>query len=270
MIEVRPQWLAQVVEEPIEPGRRVVDPHHHFFRAGSAFPFYDLAELRADTAGHRVTRTVFVQCGEAYYENGPVALRPVGETAWVEDIAREAAREPGATQVAAIVGTADLRLGAAVREVLEAHRAASARFRGVRQMAAFDSAEGVYSVEGIADADLYGERSFREGFAVLAELGLSFDAWHYHHQTPALTALARAFPAVPIVLDHFGTPLGVGPYAGREEEIYATWARDLAELARCPNVMLKVGGLAMPWNGFGFERAARPPDSDELVARQGR
>lgn len=101
-------------------------------------------------------------------------------------------------------------------------------------------------------------------------MGLVFDAYHYHPQTPQLTALARAFPAARINLNHLGTPVGTGPYAGKQEEVFAKWAKDLAELATCPNVTIKLGGLAMPWNGFGFEQGARPPGSDEIVRRQAR
>ena len=113
-------------------------------------------------------------------------------------------------------------------------------------------------------------RLVRAGFAVLGQMGLCFDAYHYHPQTPYLTALARAYPEVQIVLDHLGTPVGIGPYAGHQEEIFGQWLRDLTELATCPNVSMKLGGLAMPWNGFGFETAAKPPGSDDLVKRQAR
>jgi L-fuconolactonase len=67
------------------------------------------------------------------------------------------------------------------------------------------------------------------------------------------------------VLDHFGGPLGIGPYAGRRDEIFAYWKRAVAELAECENVFAKLGGLAMPINGFGFHKAARPPTSAELA-----
>ena len=270
ILEVRKDWLAQVHEDILEPSRRIVDPHHHFFKLNDPFPQYDLDGLWADTATHQVEQTVYLQCGEGYREGGPDALKPVGETEWVHGIAARARQRPQAAQIGAMIGTAELRLGAQVREVLEAHCAASPLFRGIRQIAAWDGSGALMSVEGLADGNLYGDPAFRAGFAVLADMGLVFDAYHYFHQTPYLTALARAFPSVEIVLDHFGTPLGVGPYAGREEEIFGQWSRDLAELARCPNVSIKLGGLAMPWNGFGFEKAARPPTSNELVARQKR
>ena len=105
---------------------------------------------------------------------------------------------------------------------------------------------------------------------MLGRLGLTYDTWHYHHQNRDFAALARAVPETTIVLDHFGTPLGVGPYAGKRDEIFDTWRRDIAEIARCPNVVAKLGGLAMPDNGFGWDKRDRPASSDELVAAQGR
>ena len=83
-------------------------------------------------------------------------------------------------------------------------------------------------------ADLYESKEFREGFARLSELGLSFEAWQYHPQMPAVTALAKAFPDTTIILNHFGGPLGIGPYEGRRAEIFGEWKTNIAELARCP------------------------------------
>ncbi|HPG28009.1 MAG: amidohydrolase family protein [Spirochaetaceae bacterium] len=268
-IEDRPDWLALVQEEIVDPDRRIVDPHHHFFSNAEHFFPYDLADLRRDVSGHRIEQTVYVQCQEGYREDGPEHLRCVGETEWVDRIAQEAARAPGIRpRIGAIVATANLRLGRRVREVLEAHTQASPLFRGIRDGAAFDPT-GAAACMTDAPA-LYADAAFREGFRVLGEMGLSYDAYHYHFQTPHLRDLARAFPDVTIVLDHLGTPLGVGPYADRREEIFAEWSKGLAELASCENVVVKLGGLAMPWNGFGFEARERPPTSDELVAAQGR
>jgi predicted TIM-barrel fold metal-dependent hydrolase len=113
--------------------------------------------------------------------------------------------------------------------------------------------------------DIFFREDFRAGFAQLAPLGLSFDAWLYHPQIPDLTALARSFPGTPIVLDHVGGPLGIRGYAGRRDAVFAEWRAALVELATCPNVSVKVGGLGMRINGMGFEDGVDPPDSDALV-----
>ena len=214
--------------------------------------------------------SVFVECEEHYRENGPESLAPLGETEWVDGIAKQTEGGPaGAARVRAIVGGANLCRGEAIRELLEAHLEASPLFRGVRKSAVWDPDPELFSVEEAAGGNLYGDPEFRKGFAQLAPLGLSYDAYHYHTQASHFTDLARAFPDTMIVLDHLGTPVGVGGYAGRREEIARRWRADIAEVAACPNVYVKLGGLAMPWNGFGFEQAPNPPTSDQIVTLQG-
>jgi L-fuconolactonase len=271
-LKIRNDVLDLVKEEILEPERPIIDSHHHFFDTIQGFPSYSLEDFRADAAGHDVQKSVFVQCGEHYDDSGPEHLKPVGETEWVDSIAQEAAKEPEKVQIGAIVGAADLCLGAAVEEVLHAHVAASSLFRGIRDSAAWAEGEGIHRAAKVGHAQMYQDAKFREGFAELARLGLSFDAYHYHMQTPSLMELAQAFPDTTIVCDHLSTPLGIGPFAGeaKREEVFAQWRKDITALATCENVVMKLGGMAMPWNGFGWDRAERPPTSDELVALQGR
>jgi len=264
-------WLEQVREPIIDPARPICDPHHHLWdHPGSR---YLLDELLADIgSGHNVVATVFVECASMYRNAGPDRLRPVGETEFVNGIAAMSASGGyGSARVCAgIVGFADLRLGAEVGAVLDRHLQASERFRGIRHAAGWDADERVRNSHTEPPPGLLLDTTFRAGFAELARRGLSFDAWLYHPQIPELTDLARAFPDTIIVFDHFGGPLGIGPYEGRREEIFVQWQRDVAELARCPNVFAKLGGLVMPVNGFGFHRRERPASSDEIVAATGR
>ena len=48
------------------------------------------------------------------------------------------------------------------------------------------------------------------------------------------------------------------------------WKKDIAEMAQCENVFAKLGGMAMPDNGYGWHLGAVPPTSDEFVAAQER
>ncbi len=268
----RQDWLALGEAEAIlEPALPIIDPHHHLWTRDGQDYFLDA--LLADTgSGHNVVATVFAQCTWAYRTDGPEALRPVGETEFVAGVAEEAARRGSKTRVCAgIVGYADLTLadgvdGAeGVDAVLAAHvAAAGGRFRGIRHLTARD--EGFRA--GIAPppaAGIMGTAAFRAGFARLAGFGLSFDAWLYHTQVPELTRLAREFPGTPIVLDHTGGPLGIGPYQGRRDEVFATWRSAIEALAQCPNVSVKLGGLAMMVAGFGYHERPRPPSSQELA-----
>jgi L-fuconolactonase len=262
----RAGWLGLVTEEILEPGLPICDPHHHLWdHPGHR---YLLDELLADTgSGHTVVATVFVECLSMYRAGGPVEMRPVGETEFVDAIAAASAGGGhGPTRVAAgIVGFADLTLGERVGAVLDAHMAASPRFRGIRHAAGWDASDAVRNSHTDPPPGLLLDAGFRRGFAALARRGLTFDAWLYHPQIPELTDLAAAFPDTTIVLDHLGGPLGIGPYAGRRAEVFRAWQRDIRALAACPNVIAKLGGLVMPINGFGFHKRERPATSAELV-----
>lgn len=261
------EWLSKQREDVIDPGREIVDPHHHLWPRPHLS--YDLEELWSDTQdGHNVTATVFMECGSAYRTEGPEHLRPVGETEFVTAASERAAQSPEKAQIAAIIAHADLR-----REdldtILDAHAdAAKGRFRGIRHAGACDPNPEALSIAGRAPPGLYADPDFRRGVARLGERGLTYDTWNYHHQIRDFTALARAVPGTKMILDHFGTPLGVGRYAGKRSEIFARWKDDIAEVAERPNVYAKLGGMAMPDNGFGWNTREMPPSSDEFVAAQ--
>lgn len=265
MVTGREAWLRSTIEEPIDPALPICDPHHHLWdHPGNRYFLEDM--LRDTAAGHRIVQTVFLECRSMYRKDGPEEMRPLGETEFVESIAAQSASgRYGTTRVAAgIVGFADLTLGAAVTRVLEAHLAASpARFRGIRHITTWDDSPDIISRK---TPGLLLNPKFREGFACLQKYGLSFDAWLYHTQLMELVDLARAFPDTPIILDHVGTPLGIGPYAGKREEVFQEWKRGIAALATCPNVVAKVGGFGMGYCGLGWNRRPAPPGSAEVAA----
>ena len=259
------EWLSQLAEEAIDPAREIVDPHHHLWP--SAEMGYNVPEFRADlTSGHNVVQTVFMECGAAYRKDGPEHLKPIGETVFVTE-ASEKMREMGGPYIAALVGHADLRLEPAVLdEVLDAHvEASKGLFRGIRHAGAFDSSGATLRIPGRGPAGLYGDAAFRRGVQRLGERGLTYDTWHYHHQNRDYLDLAKACPGTIMILDHFGTPLGVGPYEGKRDGIFEAWKDDVAAIAECPNVHAKIGGLAMPDNGYSWETGKTPPGSDEIV-----
>ncbi len=265
-LPVRPEWLARRDEPVIEPALPIVDAHHHLWeREGWRYMADDL--LHDLDTGHNVVATVFVQARTRYAQEGPPAMRPVGETAFAAAIAAEAERRPGSPRLcAAIVGHADLTLGADVSPVLEAHIAAGGgRFRGIRHLTAWDADTTLLNPLSAGPPNLLADPAYLEGVAQLAPLGLSYDAWLFQPQLPELLALARRFPDLSVILDHAGGPLGAGTYAGRREETFPAWARDVRALAACPNVVVKLGGLGMRINGFGFEAGADPPSSLDLA-----
>jgi L-fuconolactonase len=276
MVTVREPWLNLTKEVPIEPDLPICDPHHHLwdhpYPAGFFPGRYLLEELMKDTGGgHRIVQTVFLQCGSMYRKSGPKEMQPVGETEFVQGIAAQSASgQYGPTRVATgIVGYADLMLGAAVAPVLEAQIAASRnRFRGIRNMTTWDASSEVMGRMN-SPKGLLLDTKFREGFACLQKYGLTFDAWLYHPQLMELADLAGTFPNTTIILNHIGGPLGIGPYAGKRDDVFKDWKRGIASLAAHPNVVVKLGGLGMTMCGFGWNERATPPNSTELAEAMG-
>ncbi len=259
-------WLALTHEEAIEPDLPIIDPHHHLWdHPGDR---YQLDEVLRDVADHNVRQTVFVECGSMYRADGHEDFRVVGETEYVQGIAAQSASgQYGETRIAAgIVSSANLSLGDRVAPVLEAQLAASPnRLRGIRDRTSWAEPGVLPNQSPTARPHVFLDPDFRRGFAYLRRYGLVYDAWLYHPQIPELTDLARAFPDTTIVFNHLGGPIGVGPYAGKLDEVFEAWKPMVAELARCENVVAKVGGIQMPVNGFGWHERDRPPTSDELV-----
>jgi predicted TIM-barrel fold metal-dependent hydrolase len=281
-----------MAEEILDPDLPIVDPHHHLWdrrnyappAVGAApaepeHPFitaiaearrYLLDELIADTqSGHNVRATVFVECRAMYKADGPAELRGVGETEFVNGVAAMSASGTYGDfrACAGIVGNADLLLGDAVAPVLEAHvRAGGGRFCGIRNSASFDTDKAVLGPLNRVEAGLYLSDPFRAGFARLAPMGLTFDAWLLEPQLPDVISLARAFPETTIILDHVGTPLGRGAYEGRLPERFGVWRDNIRELAKSPKVVVKLGGLAMAFCNFPSFLAEPRAPSTQLAA----
>ena len=277
-------------ESIIEPDLPIVDAHHHmWYLPEAAFAemesqdsvYASLApvfrrhgrylfdEFAADLAtGHNIRASVFVDCHAMYRSGGPEAMKSVGEVEFVNGVAAMAASGTfGEVKVCAgIVGGLDFRLGVAAEEVLQAHmQAGGARYRGVR------GAEIVYDEDemilgaGASSPHLLLDKRFREGFKCLAPLGLSFDVFLLEPQLPELIDLARAFPETQIVLNHVGAPVGVGRYAGKREERFPLWRDYIYTLSRCANVVVKLGGLGIPFGGFNSYMSTPPATSLQLA-----
>ncbi|MFT7647704.1 MAG: L-fuconolactonase [Candidatus Poriferisodalaceae bacterium] len=257
-------WLAGTIEEAIDPNEEIVDPHHHLWEHPDST--YLVPELHADTgAGHNVVQTVFVECGSEYLADGPEHMRPVGEASFVADQARQSEAAGGAV-IAGIVTFADLTLGDAVEEVLAEHdRRGEGRFRGIRHASAEDPSPAIRQSHTRPPAGLLGHDDFRAGFVKLGEMGFSFDAWMFHPQVTELVDLVATHPGTPVVLDHVGGPLGIGPYADRRDEVRSVLRPALESLAAHEHVTVKVGGIGMSIYGAGMHKLDKAPSSEQVA-----
>ncbi len=263
-------WHALTQESSLEPDLPICDPHHHFwdFRA-ARIPYqrYLLHELAADiTSGHNVRSTVFVEARSMYRADGPEELRPVGEVEFVQGLAAASANGlygPGRA-AATIIGHANLNLGDQVEPVLQALQAASPnRFRGIRHSVTWDAEvanTAAHNAQGQLGAD-----NFRAGARLLAKMGLSLEGWLYFRQLTELADFAKAVPDLTIILNHVGGLIREGIYANRDDEILPIWRSGIAAVAACPNVVIKLGGMGMPANGFDWHTRTQPIGSEELA-----
>ncbi|MCK1487906.1 amidohydrolase family protein [Bradyrhizobium sp. 193] len=267
-------------EPIIEPDLAICDTHFHLWDYAPKLPWpyseapnpYMLPELLSDlSCGHNVKSLIYTECVAFYRADGPDLTRPVGEVEFAGGVAAIAAsgRYGNVRICEGIVGRADLGAGAAVADVLESQmRAGNGRFKGVRCAGAFDPSPDLAVLRtNPKAAGLYDTPNFREGFRKLVELGLSFDAWQYHTQIGDVVRLADAFPDARIVLDHCGGPLAIGPYANKQDEVFAAWRPAIEELAKRQNVYVKLGGLGYyGMDAFGFWGRKPKPGSKEVAA----
>lgn len=283
---------ASATEAIIEPDLPIIDPHHHLwfrpqsflealeqqqqlmlrtllptFRRHARYLFDEfLADLRT---GHNVRATVYVEVHAMYRARGPVAMQSLGEVEFANGMAAMAASGlfGDIAMCAGIVGSVDLRLGDAVRDVLQAHiQTAGGRYKGIRAKdVVYDPDPEILGLFG-GGPHVMLDPKFRAGFKHLEPLGLSYEAWQLEYQLPELIDLARAFPYTQIIVNHTGGLIGVGRYSGRTEERFARWRENIRLLSGCPNVTMKLGGLGMPTCGFRTSFAPTPPDSAELAA----
>jgi len=259
------RWLShEELEDVIEEDLPIIDPHHHLWDRrdpASTFPyrtkFYEAAELAHDISrsGHNVVGTVYVQAYSFHHATGPHVWRGIGEVEFCQGVAAkcDSGCYPGLPRICwGIVGTVDLRHPDA--EAVIRHMVHSRNFRGIRQLGHHEYDE-----------------DFKRGMRVLEELNLVLDRWHHPdpavgfdvRMLPKLSGLAREFPGLCIVLDHLGG--AVGPALLNDTSAFQEWQKAIDELASCPNVVAKVGGIQMKVNGFKFEERVAPIGSDELL-----
>ena len=223
----------------------IVDAHHHLWiperRApdlgygwlrdvGAAKPFgdptpiqrdYEWTEFAAESANHTLVGSVHVQTDGALPD-------PVAESAWVQSVFDASALAH------AIVGLVDL--GAADLETTLAGHARHAAFRGVRQiLSRLDDVPAL----SFAPRHLLRDAAWREGYATLAAHHLSFDLQLYPEQMSEAADFLADHPAVPVVLDHAGSPHDLSG-AGR-----ALWREGIARLASLGHVSVKLSGFGM-------------------------
>lgn len=185
---------------------------------------YLLKDYLADTADQNIVKSVYLQCG---YDPSD----PVGETRYVQEVSD--ADKNGFPH--GIVAHADLEADN-VKDVLKGH-CRYRNMRGVRVLLSWHDTIPAY--RWAPRPDYTTDPAWRRGYALLGEMGLSFDCQLYPHQMPLVVELAKSFPHVPIIINHTGMPIE------REGKGLQEWKDGLAALAQFPHVSIKISGLGM-------------------------
>jgi predicted TIM-barrel fold metal-dependent hydrolase len=271
------QLVAMNIPDIVE----IYDPHMQFLEADTPVTggFYEAGNLGATLhreylvdefladleATPEVTKTVYVQAYLHYREEGPEALRPVGETEWVVGLTRDR----GARLATGIVGYADLSLGGAVEEVLDAHRrAGDGRFVGVRKSVVWDPDPVAMNARGGEERpNLLEMDSMIEGVRLLGEMDLAYETVIRGPQLGALATFARECPKVPIVLNHTGGLSYTGRFGHDRQQTDSEWREGMQLAAACPNVFVKLGG--MPNSARWEWQAAGSPDAGVEIGGTG-
>jgi predicted TIM-barrel fold metal-dependent hydrolase len=246
-------WLDLGREEPYAPNRSLVDPHIHLWRGDPLR--YTPADYLHDIAGHDLRATVYAQCYTEYLTEGPEHLRPAGEVAFaVSQRAQARGMRPEVDFNGGVVGFAALNVPRVFDEAIAAMvDAGCGRLQGVRPE--------IYSETG--DETLLRDERWKHWAATLHEHDLGLEAWVSYLQLPALAELAGRFPRLAIVVNHIGGAAGAASQG--DGDLRRRWLDGLRSLARCENVVVKMGGLGTSVFGYRFFLAAHPPSSEELA-----
>ena len=236
---------------------RLIDAHHHLWAGmDDDFPTpYEAQDYLGDITGADVEASVFVECFSHYDRTLPGPLQSTGETRHAA-AAAERLGGAGTRVAAAIVAHADPFSTKDFCGVLDAHLAAGgARVRGIRRCVTWDPDPDLNYPTLRACAGMLHSPVLRSALGALAERDLHFETWLYHPQIEDLAALAAAAPATTIVLNHIGTPLGGGRYAG-DPLVWTGWREAISRLAERPNVWIKLGGFVTHGSVFDADRVA--------------
>ncbi|MGE0310786.1 MAG: amidohydrolase [Lautropia sp.] len=221
----------------------IVDPHHHLWDPlAHDYPWlsgpmhdrgwgdwsalrrpYRIEDLLADARNQDLVKSVHVQ---ANFD----PANPVGETAWLDSVARS---EASGGFPHGIVAFANLAADDVV-QTLEAH-ARFDRVRGIRQVLN----RHPNPMLNRAEHDWLGSARWRDNLGLLARFGWSFDAQVYQAQMPDLASLAARYPDITFIVDHAGMPVE------RDAASLDGWRKGMKLLSQQPNVVVKLSGYGM-------------------------
>ena len=247
-----------------------LDSHVHLFP--EKVSSYGLEKFRKEASVvDDVLGLIYIECSTAYYEHGPVEERPLGEIQWVAQVAKNLNKHSDIPDILGIVSYLDLTLSHGdIQRLIGKHRElGDGLFRGIRHRAAYSEDRMLDGNDLLKSRkDLYLDKKFQAGVDQLGENEVTFEAWNYHTQTDQLLECLAACPNTQFILNHFCSPIGVGKFAGKQDEIFPQWAKAIENIAKFDNIVAKLGGMAMPLNGWGWDKRDEKASCEEILEAQ--
>jgi L-fuconolactonase len=200
---------------------------------------YHVEDYARDLGPVDVEAMVFLEC---YADFDAERGQYLEEVAFVED---EARRDP---RLKAIVPMAPLEKGRGAAPILEAMAEKHPMVKGIRRIVEFDADPRALTLSD----------GFVEGVNLLGAFGMHFEINVNHTQMDIVREFVRRIPEVPMILDHCGKP-------GIAEGAIAQYREDVAELARHPNLWIKLSDLPVEADHANWTDADLQPYVDATL-----
>lgn len=182
---------------------------------------YVVEDYVRDTANQNIVASVHI---EALWDPSD----PLGETRWLETLDK--------SRGVAIRYTASAPFGTPEAARILEQQAAFPRVVGIRDILSFHPTNPGKSFAKRGDKAF--DPAWRHDIARLPKLGLMFELMMYPYQLDAVLDVARAMPDLQLLVNHCASPID------RDEAGMQRWRDAVRDMAREPNIMLKVSNVA--------------------------
>lgn len=198
-----------------------IDAHQHFWqiaRGDYSWMTDEVADIRHDILPADLAPLI-----EARGIDGTIVVQAADTVAETEFLLSLAESTPF---IKGVVGWVDLDNASASEQLVRLSQ--NPLFKGIRPM-----------LQDIDETRWIARPKVIEALKQVSELGLRLDALITPRHLDVIAEIAQSLPELPIAIDHCAKP-----EIGHTEEPGTIWRNGMERLAKCPNVICKISGLA--------------------------
>jgi len=208
-------------EETTLSSTQKIDAHQHFWqisRGDYAWMTEEVADIRHDTLPADLAPLI-----KAQGIDGTIVVQAADTVSETEFLLSLAEATPF---IKGVVGWVDLEADTVLETLSRLSQ--NPWFKGIRPM-----------LQDIEETRWIARPKVIEALEQVTEMGLRLDALITPRHLDVVAEIAQALPDLPIVIDHCAKP-----EIASTKEPGTVWRNGMARLAKCPNVMCKISGLA--------------------------